>query len=263
MSTDLAESTGPLERIPPTDPMRLLQSALDKPGMDPEKLTRLVDLVEKWKAQRAVEDFSIAMNACQAEMPPIVQDAVNDHTHKRYASLEAVNRVCKPCYTRHGFSIQFSEGAATVEGDIRILADVMHAGGHERRYWIDLPRDGTGAKGGQSSMNPIQGKGSTFSYGCRYLVKMVFNLTITGEDDDAQGSAQDLTDAQTIELNELLEDLRGDTAEEVWETYIAGFWAWAFKEAKTTKNMNDLKASDFPRIKNELERLKKKKGGGK
>ncbi len=250
MTDELERST-----VPTPSPIQLLQTALDK-GMDPEKLSRLIDLVERWKAARALEDYALAMNICQREMPIVLEDAENPHTRSRYASLESVNRTCKPCYTRNGFSLQFAEEKAEQPDMIRIICDVLHSGGHERRYHIDLALDGTGSQGGKSAMNAVQGKGSTFSYGQRYLVKMIFNLTISGEDTDGNAPNGHLSDEQTVTLNELLADLHDSygTDEEKWEAWKGRFWKWL-----GCTSMDDMKAASFDKARLELERLKKER----
>lgn len=236
------------------NPMTILDRLVTN-GVEPDKLDRVIQLVESWNANRAKEAFSAAMNACQQEMPLVLHNDENTQTHKTYANLEAVNRIVKPCYTKHGFSIQFAEGEAKTEGEVRIVADVLHAGGHERRYFIDLPKDGRGAKGGQTSMNEIQGKGSTFSYGQRYLVKMIFNLTIAGEDTDGNGGKASINEDQTFILNELLETIyAARSSEEKYDKWIASFWKWL-----DCTDMNSLRASNFEKAKSELQRVIKDK----
>jgi hypothetical protein len=234
------------------DPVSRMLTLLEKGG-DVEVMKKMMDMANEWKANQAKQAFARSMNECQQEMPIILEDAENTHTRSRYASLEAVNRVCKPCYCRHGFSIQFSEGEPKDPAEVRIIADVIHAEGHERRYYVDLARDGVGIKG-NSNMTPLQGKGSTFSYGQRYLVKMIFNLTISGEDTDGQGP-QGLSDDQTATINTLFEDIRTiqRPSDEDWEKWKIGFW-----HVYGIKHLTELRPYDFPKVKAELERLVKK-----
>jgi hypothetical protein len=193
-------SDGTLERSTGvTNPLVLIQSAIER-GLDPDKLGKLMDLQERWEKNRAQEAYSTALNACQREMPIVVRDKLNNHTKAMYARLEAVNNVIKPIYTAHGFGISFSEAPAPSEGMCRITADVLHVGGHQRTYWCDVPLDGTGIKG-NSNMTPTQGKGSTFSYGKRYLVCMIFNVTIADEDQDGNTY---IDGNQIAEINELM-----------------------------------------------------------
>lgn len=168
-----------------TNPLMLLHLAVEK-GMDPAQLKALVDLHEQWRAARANEAFSASMNACQAEMPTAVRDARNEHTKSTYIRLETINHVAKPIYTKHGFALSFAEADSSVTGFKRTICDVRHIAGHRERYHIDLPIDGTGAKGGASSMNAVQGCISTGSYGLRVLVCRIFNITVADTDLDGQ-----------------------------------------------------------------------------
>jgi hypothetical protein len=152
--------------------------------MSPEQLKALVDLHEQWRAARAKEAFAAALNACQAEMPVIVRDAENSHTRSRYARLDGITHKAKPIYTAHGFALCFSEDDSKTPGFKRIVCDISHREGHCERRWLDLPIDGTGAKGGKSSMNEVQGCISTGSYGQRVLTCRIFNITIADTDLD-------------------------------------------------------------------------------
>lgn len=170
---------------PATNPLMLLQQAVDR-GMSPEQLKALVDLHEQWRAARAREAFFAALNDCQHEMPVIVRDAENSHTRSRYARMDGIIHQAKPIYTSHGFALCFSEAESNTAGFKRIVCDITHREGHAERRWLDLPIDGTGAKGGKSSMNEVQGCISTGSYGQRVLLCRVFNITIADTDLDGE-----------------------------------------------------------------------------
>lgn len=186
----------------PTTPLTLIRIAVEK-GLDPEQLGKLLDLQERYDKARAVEAFNAAMNAAQAEMPIVLRDAENSQTHKRYARLENVNNVIKPVFAKHGFSISYGEEDSPLKEHVRLCADVKHAAGHCQQYRGDFPLDGTGLKG-NANMTAIQGKGSTISYGRRYLLLMIFNVTIADEDQD--GNTAFLTPEQIKEINELCEE---------------------------------------------------------
>jgi hypothetical protein len=168
-----------------TNPLMLLERAVEK-GMSPEQLRALVDLHEQWRAARAREAFMAALNSCQAEMPVMVRDGENKHTQSRYAKLDGIVHAAKPIYTSNGFALSFSEDDSKKEGFKRIVCDIVHREGHSERRWLDLPIDGTGAKGGKSSMNEVQGCISTGSYGQRVLLCRIFNITIADTDLDGQ-----------------------------------------------------------------------------
>lgn len=200
--------------VRPTDPMAMIALAIEK-GLDAEQLNRLMDLKDRHEATEARKAFALAMQECQAAMAPIARNATNPHTKSAFANLEAVNRAITPIYTKHGFSLSYGSGEAKRPDDIRITCRVMHKAGHSEDYFLDLPPDGVGAKGGSPAMNPVQGRGSTVSYGRRYLALMIFNLTI-GDDTDGNGpeSEDTLLAAEVDELRELVRS-KGRSDEEV------------------------------------------------
>lgn len=186
-------------------PAHLLRMAVEG-GADVEKLEKLMALQERWQAEQARKAFFAAMNAVQGEIEPIRRDATNKFTQSRYARLESIHKQLCPVYTKAGFSISFGEGTAAREGEIRITATVMHRDGHSQEYHADLAPDTEGAKG-NANKTAVQGKGSTFSYGRRYLETMIFNVALTNDDDDGNGgkAAPVVTEEQSRELRELCE----------------------------------------------------------
>lgn len=178
-------------------PMSLAHYAIEK-GVVAD-LEKMMLMQERFEARRAQEAYSLALADCQADMPCVVKDAENLHTKKRYARLENVITLIKPVLTQHGFSLSFGEEDSPQPGMMRIVCDVFHRGGHKERYRLDVPMDGKGSSGGSSSMNAPQAKGSTTTYGRRYLTYMIFNLAIA--DEDLDGNAPD--DSATINDDQL------------------------------------------------------------
>jgi hypothetical protein len=70
-----------------------------------------------------------------------------------------------------------------------LSATLTHAAGFTRKYLIDMPADGKGAKG-NDVMTKTHATGSATQYGMRYLLKMIFNVAI-GEDDDGNAAGSD------------------------------------------------------------------------
>ncbi len=228
-----------------TNPLAMLHLALER-GTDPNKLEKLMDLAERYKADRAAEEFNCAMNSAQQFMPVVVRDAANPHTNSRYARLENVQSVIRPVYTREGFSLTFGEEESKLEGCRRIICDVAHRGGCVRRYHLDCPLDGAGIKGGQNKTG-IQGLGSTISYARRYLTLMIFNVTIANEDLDgnAQAELESITRADVVEIESLIDEKKVD---------VRRFLEWA----EVTK-ISDIKARDLAKV---LDTLSRKKAPG-
>lgn len=195
-------------------------------GVDPDKLRALLDLQEKWVADRARESFCRSMCAAQAEMPAVITKSHNPQTKSFYAALEDIQIACKPVWIKHGFSLSFSEGpTAPREGWKRIIAFVRHKDGHAEQHTLDLPNDGIGAKGNPiGAMNPVQGCISTMTYGERVLTANIFNVIIAGQDNDGQVNLETASPAELDELDDLIRIVYPDiTADTITKSKM---WQW-------------------------------------
>ncbi|MBI1682339.1 ERF family protein [Caulobacter hibisci] len=168
--------------------MAVITKAAKDPDMDVDKLDKLITLYGRITANQAEQDFDEAMNAAQAEIGVVVTDKANSQTSSRYASYPALDRAVRPIYTRHGFSLSFSTGKAERPDDVRVICKVSHKGGHKSFPYVDMPADGKGAKGGEV-MTRIHAAGSAYSYGQRYLLKLIFNIATGETDDDGNGAS--------------------------------------------------------------------------
>jgi hypothetical protein len=187
------------------DTRSLIERAVDR-GVTAAELKELAALQE-WSDRRAAfKAYNLAMNACQSKLPSVLKNATNDHTNKKYATLDAIQALCTPVITEHGFSLSFGSSAPRIEGHLLLWMDIRHRDGHVERIEGDIPLDGTGAKGGKSSMNATQATGSTYSYGQRYLMKMGFNLRLAGEDTDGVYTKARISAEHIGELEELMKD---------------------------------------------------------
>ena len=162
--------------------MQLIERVARDSSIDVDKLDRLLIMRERENARLAEQAFSAALAEAQTEMVPVVVDSTNPQTRSRYASYAALDRAVRPIYTRHGFGLSFNTDDAPGLEQARVICDVCHSGGHTRRYRIDMPVDGKGARGGDV-MTKTHAMGSGISYGMRYLLRMIFNLAIDQDDD--------------------------------------------------------------------------------
>ncbi len=162
--------------------MEVIAKAARDPSVDIDKMERLIAMKERIEAREAELAFNQALNAAQAEMRPIAANASNPQTKSRYATFDKLDRVLRPIYTLHGFSLSFDEGESPKPEHVRVLCYVSHVAGHTRTYHRDMPADGKGAKGGDV-MTKTHAAGAAGSYGARYLLKGIFNVAV-GEDDD-------------------------------------------------------------------------------
>lgn len=195
----LAESTGV------THPLVLVQSMIER-GADPDALKKMMDLAERFQANQALRAFNVAMNKTQARMPMVLKTKKGQTA--KYAPLENIHIDLKPIYVEEGFSISYGTEEPKLENHIRVVADVMHRDGHERRYFVDMPLDGTGPKGGALQMNAPQATGSTYSYARRYLLCLIFNITLANEDNDAEAMQVRIGPEEIRTINDSLNDCR-------------------------------------------------------
>jgi len=171
----------PTQALVARTPLDLLQIALsNNAGID--VIERLSALQERAQDRDAEMQFNEAMNAAQAEIGRVAPNADNPQTHSRYATYSQLDRILRPIYVKHGFSLSFNSAESPNPEILPVLCYVSHQAGHTRMYRIDMPADGKGAKGGDV-MTKTHATGSAMQYGMRYLLKAVFNIAV-GVDDD-------------------------------------------------------------------------------
>lgn len=169
--------------------------------------------------QQAREDAAIAarnayfaaMSACQKELPVVVKNQRNKHTNSDYADLAAIEKQAMPKIHEHGFGVTFQPCGYNELGELQIKWQISHSGGHVESDIAGIPVDGAGAKGGINKTG-TQAFGSTATYGRRYLLCMLFNIS-TGDDRDgnrADQSSGPITEDQVSTIRKLAEDVDAD-----------------------------------------------------
>lgn len=189
---------------------RLIEKALADPNFDVDKLERLFALAERTRKADAEQSYNDAMSAAQAELAPVAADAKNPQTKSRYASYAALDRAVRPIYTKYGFSLSFGTSDGGPPDHVRVTCRVAHRDGHKELEHVDMPADGKGAKGGDV-MTKTHAAGSAFSYGQRYLLKLIFNIAV-GDDDDGNAASvtQYVSQAQVDDLIALMDEVGAD-----------------------------------------------------
>ena len=198
--------------------MTSLMGALDSGNLQPEQLGMILDAQERVLDRQAKQDFNIAMAECQSEMPQILKAQYNEQTRSNYEGLDGLNKMISPVYTKHGFGISFGTDDCPREDFERVTAELMHKGGWNKTYHYDLPLDIAGIKGSVNKTK-IHATGSTMSYGRRYLLKMIFNLTTSDEIDDDGNSAGTMIEYIDDKQLGILRDLINST--ETDETFFS------------------------------------------
>lgn len=182
-----------------TNPLAVIQSAVEK-GTDPDTMERLMAMYERHEAMTARQAYNSAMTEAQKEMPAVVRDKENSHLRTKYARLETVAAAIRPVYTKHGFALSFGTLSDAPADCVRIYCDCRHSAGHVDRIEGNFPLDNKGA-GGSVNKTGIQAMGSTISYARRYLTLMIFNVSLSDEDNDGNGSGDCIDEKQLAELN--------------------------------------------------------------
>jgi len=229
------EDTQPSNLIPANDaPMVAM---IERLAMDPtvpiERLEKMLEMkyqIEDRRRDQHREDreyeaktaYFAAMSACQKELPVVTKNRRNSHTNSNYADLAAIEDQAMPIIYDHGFGVSFQPDGYNAEGELLIKWEISHEGGYVRNGTGAIPVDGAGAKGGVNKTG-TQAFGSTATYGRRYLLCMLFNIS-TGDDRDGnrpppKGDAGTITADQVAEIRGLLNkaEFEIDKACELWK----------------------------------------------
>lgn len=187
---------------------QLLTLAVDK-NLDMDKLERLMEMKAAEEEKTAKSLFNVSMAKVQKIIEPIIADADNEHTGSRYAKLSKIVGTLAPIYAAEGFSVSFGtcdcgSEKLTSEGWFRITAELSHAGGYTKSYFVDLPSDIMGS-GGKVNKTQIHGTKSTITYARGILMGLMFNFT-TSLDDDTDGNlpGDTITEEQVVILRDHL-----------------------------------------------------------
>lgn len=155
--------------------MAVISRAASDSTCDIEKMERLILLSERMQSASASQAFNAAMAEMQCDLPSIAERG-KGHGTVRYATFEDINDVVKPIMQKHGFAVSFK--VEHHQGGINVTGVLMHKAGHREETTMLLPSDTSGSK------NAVQAVGSSVSYGKRYVMSALLNLTTRGEDDD-------------------------------------------------------------------------------
>lgn len=198
--------------------MAVISRAAADPSCDIEKMERLLAMHERMQAKTAEAAFNAAMAEMQCEIPTVGQGALNTHTDKTYATLDDINVTLKPIMQAHGFAISFK--VENTGAGVNVTGILMHREGHREETTMLLPVDiGKGR-------NAVQAVGSSTTYGKRYVMCALLNIT-TGEMQDDDGRAagdprgDDLREQVMTDILERID--QAETADElksVWQASL-------------------------------------------
>lgn len=155
----------------------LVNAAIKSGEIDTEKLSKLMDLQERWERNEAKKSYTAAMVQLKAELPSTLErDRTVDYESKRAASCtnytftslaHAMNSV-SPHLTQYGFSLSWTP--VTKDKLVGVTCRLTHTDGHYEEATLSAAPDTSGAK------NPVQAVGSTITYLQRYTALSLLGI---------------------------------------------------------------------------------------
>jgi hypothetical protein len=221
-----ALATVPATPITPMGPMEMIQASLQSAMNKGEGLEVYDRLLERMERQRDYDDreaFNAALQRIQSKLKSIPKRGWNPDTKSKFAKEEDIDKVLDSLLFEERMSLNF-EPESHPQPEMMRVVGILSLGAYSKRYPLDMPADGKGAKGG-GVMSRTHAMGSAITYGKRYLKTMMFNLHFKDTDDDGNAAAG-LTVNVYAPLMDAIEN--GHTIGDVTAAYIR-----ALKAAKT------------------------------
>lgn len=219
---------------PPVRPQSLLDIILTAgadPAFDVEKFARLVQIQREEQDRQdnradalaiaeAQAAFWTAMASVQKKMTAVRATIENSQTRSFYADYAGLDRMLRPIYSEADFALSYGEEDSPKPDHVRVFCLVTHspAGArrsHTQKYHTDMPADGKGARGGDV-MSRTHATKSAFTYSQGALVRLIFNIAVSKDDDGNAASASKPTAAplppgtisadQAAQIRKLLEE---------------------------------------------------------
>lgn len=154
--------------------IQMIERLVLNPDADMDKLDKMLDMQERILNRNAKQSYTADLAAMQAELP-LVGKLGEGHNKAKYARLEDINEAIRPTLQKYGFAVTFRTKQA--EKTLTVTAILSHRMGHSEETDLILPLDTSGSK------NAVQAVGSTISYGKRYALCLLLNIS-TGDDTD-------------------------------------------------------------------------------
>lgn len=183
----------------PADMIRLAVSG----GADLEKLSKLLDIQERWESNESRKAYYSAMAAFKANAPKILKDKKVGYESKAggkvgysHASLYNVTQTISAELSKHGLSASWR---VAQNGTISVTTRITHILGHFEETTLSAQADTSGSK------NSIQAIGSTITYLERYGLLAMTGLATQDQDDDGTTAHDEpITEEQMIAIKEYL-----------------------------------------------------------
>lgn len=194
------------------NPMQMIAQAVAQ-GADVDKLSKLMDLQERWQKEEARKAFVTALNAFKANPPDIFKnkDVYHNGVFKyKHATLDNASGAIGAALVEHKISHRW-DTEQREGGIIRVTCVLTHELGHSERTPLEASPDQSGGK------NSIQAVGSTVTYLQRYTLLAATGMAVQDQDDDGRQGKR-MTDAEIQRYTEAIEQLTPeDDAAKLWQ----------------------------------------------
>ena len=154
--------------------LTVIENMVSSGNFDVNVARELIEMQKDIMKQQAIINFNHDFSLMSKKIPVIA------HTKKSYsttyAPLEDIVTVVQPILSEHGFSVSFSTQQNGVES-VKIVCILMHKDGHTATTELELPTEAA-TKG----MNKMQAIGAAITYGKRYTLCSILNITTTADD---------------------------------------------------------------------------------
>lgn len=165
-------------------------------GIDTDKLSKLMELQERWEARQSEKMLADALANFQSTCPSAIKSRKSDRG--QFASLDDIMFAIRATLAANGLSVSFDTNTPEA-GKLTAVCHVMHRDGGRFSREVTVPVDSA------MRANDTQKMGSAISYAKRYALVAALNIIVSDHDDDGQGAGtKTITALQAEELNEML-----------------------------------------------------------
>lgn len=207
MNEKAVETYNEIEKIQPPVAANESQAVLSmiervvlNPEADMDKLDKMLDMQERILNRSAKQAFTADLAAMQTELPLVAKNG-KGHNSAKYAKLEDINEAIRPALQKYGFAVTFRIRQS--EKFMTVTALLSHKMGHSEETELLLPLDHSGSKNG------VQAVGSTVSYGKRYTIGALLNIS-TGDDNDGGAPVVLISTEDAASIKSELKELNAD-----------------------------------------------------
>jgi hypothetical protein len=172
--------------------LAIIQKVVLDPSVNVEKMEKILDVQERILDKQAELEFNQAMSLAMVKVPSVERKTKGQT--KKYATFESINKIVKPIISQHGLYISFITEFQS-DNFLMVTAKITHKAGHSQETSMRFPFDPSGNK------NAIQAVGSAISYGKRYTMNALLNITTHDEDDDGFSTSKTIGKIEIERLN--------------------------------------------------------------